>query len=180
MIVKSKFSMAVLFILFISLFSCNYVEYNYVEDTPWLTELEKIKGIKELPGDKVNPVILEAFKLCGLPEEYWDDNKTGWCSAVTNLVFQRAGFKGTMDARGKSWENYGAPIKKLVVGTICVFKLPNGQYHVSILKDTQLYKMKDDYYIKCLGANQSNTIRESFYKYKDLIAKRFPTEDLRL
>ena len=151
---------------------CIYVfmqpTYVYWDDPVWLTEIHKWKGITETPGDENTAWIEDSFRMCGLPEHLMSDDKTSWCSAGLNKIFNAVGLQGTMDARAYSWHNYGASIRTARRGALCLF-FDGTNYHVTLLEKAVPLVLNDIEYYLCIGCNQSNRIKVSPYPVKNLV-----------
>jgi uncharacterized protein (TIGR02594 family) len=162
-------------IVAIGLYGCIFG--GYIDDPTWLTQINNREGLAELPGPENNPWIIEAFKLCGLPSELQDDNKTSWCSAGLNKIMDEVGLRGTGDARAESWCEWGGMLWIAKKGAICVF-CDAGNYHVTVLNDTETVTIRGEKYYSCIGCNQSDRIKISLYKVKSLMCMRWATADL--
>lgn len=124
---------------------------------------KKYLGIKEIPGSRHNPQIIEFHKTTGK----FDDDETPWCSSFANYVVKEAGFEGTGNAMARSWMNWGVKLDKPVPGCIVVFtRGTGGQGHVAFVVEDQ----GDD--LKCLGGNQSDSVCYSLYSKAKVLGYR--------
>ncbi len=120
----------------------------------WL-ELMKFHGLKEIPGEVDNPIIVAWFKELGFPEIQNDE--TAWCSLAVNIAAKHAGlpFTGRLDAR--SWMRVGKPVTEPKLGHITVFwrgEKTGWQGHVGLFAGLSLSKNE----IYTLGGNQGNML----------------------
>lgn len=123
-------------------------------------------GVEEIVGDKDNPRILEYHSTTTLKATH---DEVSWCSSFVNWVVKKAGYEGTNSAAARSWLKWGKPIETPEVGCIVVLKRglpPSGHvcFYVEDFNDK----------IKCLGGNQSNKVKYSFYPKSDVLSYRVP------
>lgn len=118
-----------------------------------IVEALKLIGIKEVPGVKHNPVILNMARVLGLEKIYTAD-ETPWCGLAMAYVAHMAGKAVPMTGydilRAKEWTRFGTRPDEAMLGDILVFKRPGG-FHVCLY----VAESKDAYYV--LGGNQSNS-----------------------
>lgn len=91
---------------------------------PWLDRAFDELGVREIPGEKHNPRILEYIATCDRGTRSWvAKDETYWCSAFVNWCILRSGLPGTNDLRARSWLRYGEPVEleDLRWGDILVF-----------------------------------------------------------
>jgi uncharacterized protein (TIGR02594 family) len=112
-------------------------------------------GIKETPGSKSNPVIVNWAKETQNKLDNWYNNDaTPWCSLFMLVVAHRA-IKDTtgIDLTALSWTKFGKKINsnEASLGDVLVFKRTGGG-HVG------LYVGEDKTHYYVLGGNQSNMV----------------------
>lgn len=122
----------------------------------WLDVALSYHGLREYPGAKHNPQIIEWLKALGLP---FRDDETPWCGTFIGGVLHEANMtdrivKGPAGAR--NWLNCGVELDEPALGCIVVFwrGKPNGwSGHVGFVagKDRQGNLM-------VLGGNQGNMV----------------------
>lgn len=122
--------------------------------------LEAYKGVKEVPGDANNPLILELARIQGLSHITADAQN--WCGVALGFAVLGAG--GIPPANytiASNWRTWGAPVFKPIRGDVCVIKGPNPDdfigWHVG------LYVTDTDDSVILLGGNQVDEIREFPY-----------------
>jgi uncharacterized protein (TIGR02594 family) len=131
---------------------------------PWLeiAQREMATGVKEIPGPRDNPRIVEYHQSTTL---HATDDETAWCSAFVNWCMEQAGFKGTQSASSRSWLTWGQELTQPCLGCIVVCKGHVGFYY-----------QEEHGRILLLGGNQSNQVKISPYSKNKIISYRWPTE----
>lgn len=110
-------------------------------------------GLKELPGEKNNPTILNFFKEIG--HSWVQTDETSWCSALINYLAKVNGYEysGKLDAR--SWLKVGRSVVLPNPGDIVVF----WREHITSWKGHVGFFIRDDgTEIYTLGGNQDNSV----------------------
>lgn len=116
-------------------------------------------GVKEIPGSKSNPVILNMADQLGLGNIYKNDD-TSWCALFMSFICTVCGkplpsVEGDLYnmLRAKWFLNYGEAVEKgqEMLGDILIFQRPGGG-HVGI------YVGESDTTFHVLGGNQSNAV----------------------
>lgn len=114
----------------------------------------KFYGIKEIKGQKSNPIIIQWAKDFGIYHIYKNDDDA-WCALAHAAVAKNAGkpvpFRGYELLRAKSWLQWGeeVPIGEQMYGDTVIFKRPKG-YHVG------LDIGEDEDCIHTMGGNQGD------------------------
>jgi len=116
-------------------------------------------GVKEIPGAKSNPVILDMARSLGVSDIYTNDDQS-WCALFINHLIRING-KPPVDHKGDRYNllrakwlaNWGAPVIRGEerLGDILVFERPGGG-HVG------LYIFETDTTFGILGGNQGNQV----------------------
>lgn len=118
-------------------------------------------GVKEVPGDKDNPKIVEYQKYSTVKNLFGWADSVPWCATFVCWVLETVGMSSTNSASARSYENWGVSSKAdPLPGDIVVFwrdTLASGKGHVTIF----LKKKGDMLY--CLGGNQSDSVCISAY-----------------
>lgn len=132
-------------------------------------------GIKEIPGAKSNPVIMDMARSLGISDIYTNDD-TAWCGlAISHLL--RITAKPPLDYKGDRWNilrakyyvNWGnaVPLDEAQLGDIGILERPGGG-HVFII----LAFSKDGKRVIGMGGNQNNSFSISEFDRERLIAVR--------
>jgi uncharacterized protein (TIGR02594 family) len=128
--------------------------------------------LKEIPGTKHNPAILDFFRDAGHPEV--KDDETAWCAAFANAMLVRRGYAGTGSLAARSFLNLGEPLDRPVPG--CIVVLTRGgsswQGHVGF------FVRWDGGSLILLGGNQRNAVNETPYLKSAVLGYRWPTKKL--
>jgi len=126
-------------------------------------------GVKEIPGQAENPIILDYASQAGF--DWVKTEKTAWCSIFMNWVALKAGYKRTNSALARSWLKAGVPIDKPEPGDIVVYwreKRNSYKGHVGIFMGFSI----DGNRIYTLGGNQSDAVSISAYSKDQLLGFR--------
>ena len=103
---------------------------------PWMPVAfaELLADVREIPGDKSNPRILEYLATTTLGGDGVGDD-TAWCSAFVNFCLRMARVAGTNSAAARSWLAWGQASDPRV-GSVCVLwrgSLDGWQGHVGFV-----------------------------------------------
>jgi uncharacterized protein (TIGR02594 family) len=131
-------------------------------------------GIKEIPGGKSNPVILNMAESIGLKGVYTDDD-TSWCAVFINFLFKITG-KPAVDPKGDIYNlmrakwllNWGnkVEIKDMKLGDIGILDRAGGGHVFIIIGKTPNGNVIG------LGGNQSNSVTFSEFDINRLLGVR--------
>lgn len=135
----------------------------------WIVLAEHEIGTHEVRGGE-NPRILEYHSATAL---HATEDEIAWCSSFVNWCMMKCGYERSHQANARSWLGYGTTLKSFKKYAIVIFKRGNNNWqgHVS-------FAIEDDgERIKCLGGNQSNAVRYSYYRRSDVIGYRWPVKE---
>lgn len=127
---------------------------NYVISHPeMMANAFDLYGLKEIPGEQNNPVIVKFFHEIG--HTWVQDDETSWCSAFINYLAKKNGYEysGELDAR--SWLAIGEQMTIPNPGDIVIFwreSLSSWKGHVGF------FIRDDGTNIYTLGGNQNNMV----------------------
>lgn len=142
-----------------------------IKDPPWLAIARKYEGIKEVPGIKSAPFIVQLWdSLPWMWKLYPDDSILAWCGAFIRWCLVFVGIKPPKEwYRAKAFINFGTRIFHPAYGAIGVVKNSKGKYHVGFVvgRNTQ-----GD--IMLLGGNQNDMVRVSAFKFQSFVAFVWP------
>ena len=149
-----------------------------------LRTAESFIGVREVPGPKHNPEVVGWIRRFARNlKSKWalSRDETPWCAVFVSMVLEKCGYVPTYNALAASYITWGKPSRP-VPGAIVVLRHKSAGpdkatgsrtgYHVTFLK--RLTK----HYIVCVGGNQRNSVRCSYYprsKYT-IVAMRQPAE----
>lgn len=131
-------------------------QYSYLQSPSMpriVREALALYGVKEVAGEKNNPVILAwADEIGGWIGEWYDKDSIPWCGLFVAVCAKRAGFPFNQKAlSAKEWANWGQVSKTPMIGDVLVFTRDGGG-HVG------LYVGEDDEAYHVLGGNQSDMV----------------------
>jgi uncharacterized protein (TIGR02594 family) len=122
-------------------------------------------GVKEWPGDRHNPRILEYHRAC---DSGWKSDEISWCSAFMNWVFKQCEIEGTRSAAARSWARWGeSSMESPKLGDVVVFERKDSSWqgHVG------MFVSQDEGTILVLGGNQNNEVNYQRFKKNGLRLK---------
>ena len=131
-------------------------------------------GLKEVPGQKNNPVIMQMAEAVGVADIYKNDD-TSWCALFISFLCKKTNkplplTKDKYDYIRAAWFlKYGNPVRSgdEKLGDILVFQRTGGN-HVGIY----IAESKDTFYV--LGGNQGNSVSiAEISKFRLREARRF-------
>lgn len=117
----------------------------------WLLVAQKELDIKEVPGPKHNPRIVEYHQTCSMKAV---EDEVPWCSAFVNWCMKEVGIQGTGSAAAKSWISWGEEVPEKE-GCVVIICNKAGSHHVGFLLETTNTS------ITILGGNQADSVRIS-------------------
>ena len=126
----------------------------------WFTVALNEIGVKEFPGEKHNPRIVEYHQSCDLKAK---TDEIAWCSAFVNWCFLKSGIDfRTRSAASSSWRKWGRETNDPKIGDIVIFRRVDSDWrgHVGF------FVAKDENRILVLGGNQGDEVCFQWYKYK--------------
>ncbi|XWN33734.1 MAG: TIGR02594 family protein [Devosia sp.] len=126
---------------------------------PWLDYLVHHIGLKEIPGPKHNPTIVEWGRIAKV--SWWNNDDDAWCAIAVNGALVNAGYPSTRSALARSFTRYGTRLQRPVRGAIVVFpRGPNPLYgHVGIVEAVHA-----DGTITVVNGNVRNEVRRSTFR----------------
>jgi uncharacterized protein (TIGR02594 family) len=151
------------------------VEHNgkvYMAPIDWLRhEQRALNGVKEVPGSKDNPRIVEYHKHSGNLGSAPHHDEVPWCSSVLNCAADNCGMEKSDSALAASWDKYGVDSGDNVEeGDIVTIRHASGGRHVCLAnKGFSRNKVKS---FEALGGNQGNQIKVSSFSTAHIVAAR--------
>lgn len=137
----------------------------------WLeiAKMHEDMGVKEIPGAKDHPVIVDALRAANYPERLIHD-EVPWCAAIVCLWLEMAGLKSTDSAAAASYLNWGKNIEYGRPGCIVMIPRNGGSgYHVG------LYDREDNLGVWVLGGNQGDKVCTKRFGWNSVEEFRWPT-----
>jgi len=142
-------------------------------ETPWMTWLEKNKGWHEVAGEEANPFIIDCFNYTSLKgNKLALSDETAWCAALACAALEKNGYLSPHSAAAIAFDNYGTN-STIKYGAILTFKRTGGSgRHVTFF-------VKEEFgYLRCIGGNQKDALKESLFPKHDVMAIRWPVKNL--
>lgn len=128
----------------------------------------QLLGLKEYPGPKSNPVIMEMARRVGVSQIYKNDDEA-WCALAMCYLCVITGkpmpFTGYEVLRAKSFLKWGIARHSAELGDMLILERPGG-FHDTIY----IAESKSTYF--GLGGNQSNMVTISEFPKERLVGIR--------
>lgn len=125
-------------------------------------------GLREIPGERHNPHIIEYSRVAG--HKWVQTDELAWCSAFVNWCAITAGYEATRKLNARSWLDIGLEVATPEIGDLVILwrvKKNSAYGHVGFF----ISEMNG--YINILGGNQNNMVKISSYpKYRLLGYRR--------
>jgi uncharacterized protein (TIGR02594 family) len=146
---------------------------------PWLHIARGELGVREIPGPRANPRIVEYLAETALrTHRMGATDETAWCSAFMCWVMERAGIRSPRSAAARDWLKWGTPIDTPRLGCVVVLdrKDPRNPRaaHVALYARRGLPVGTE---LELLGGNQRPTtgqVSVAPYEAKRLLGYRWP------
>lgn len=126
-------------------------------------------GVKEIPGKKHNPVILNWLRR--LQVSIFDD-ETPWCSTFVNFCALESGYERTGKLNARSWLQIGEKVttQDAQEGDVVIFERGSTGWegHVAFL----VSHSPKNRTMLCLGGNQRDEVNRSLYPTPKLLGIR--------
>ncbi len=124
-------------------------------------------GLKEVPGEENNPMIVQMFKDIG---HGWNQSdETAWCSAFINWVAWSLRLEHTGKLNARSWLEIGDNVQEPLRGHLVIYwreRIDSWKGHVGI------FVSKRGSMIYTLGGNQDNRVCIKAYAEHRVLAYR--------
>ena len=137
-----------------------------MNEPAWVIEARRHIGVKEIPGPRHHPKILEwwrAIRRGGIKRD-----EVPWCAAYVGGCLEAVGIISSRFESAKSYMTWGIPIPQPVLGCVAVFSRSGGG-HVGFVVG-----VVDDGRLLILGGNQSNQVSISPFDRNRVIGYRWP------
>lgn len=125
-------------------------------------------GLREIPGARHNPRIVEMFAEAGFSGV--KDDGTAWCAAAVGSWLKRAGIQPSGSLAARSYLDWGEAVAEPVPGCVVIFPRGKGwQGHVGIVSAVAGDRLK------VISGNQRNAVTEAGYSAARALGFRVPT-----
>ena len=115
----------------------------------WLIAARREIGIRETPGSRATPRIVEYHKSTRLNAS---SDETPWCASFVGWALAQAGQKGTGSARALSYASWGVWLDAPVLGCVAVLEYTGGRGHTGFVVGV------DAGHVWLLGGNQGDSV----------------------
>lgn len=132
----------------------------------WIKEAQKYIGLKEIPGEKHEPKILQwwrAIKRSGIQSD-----EVPWCAAFVGGCLEAVGIVSTRFESAKSYLNWGDALAGPCYGCIVIFTREGGG-HVGFLVGVDKQNR-----LMILGGNQGNKVSIAPFDRSRVSGYRWP------
>lgn len=119
-------------------------------------------GLREVPGEENNPIIMEWFGALG--QRWVQGDETAWCAAMHNALAKSMGIEHTLELTARSLLDVGVniPLKEAKVGHTAIFWREDPQSwkgHLGVIANVDWKRQL----IYLHGGNQNNEVNCSPY-----------------
>lgn len=136
---------------------------------PWMDHAWSHIGLKETPGKRATPAIVEMYAKSGNAGVTSDE--VPWCAAFVGACLADAGLPNTGSLLARSYLKYGTPLTEPKVGAIAVMKRgPPPQGHVFFVTGWEAGR------IRGIGGNQRNSVSEATFAASEVLGYRWPPQ----
>jgi uncharacterized protein (TIGR02594 family) len=137
-----------------------------MNEPAWVIEARRHIGVKEIPGPRHHPKILEwwrAIRRGGIKRD-----EVPWCAAYVGGCLEAVGIISSRFESARSYMTWGVPIPQPVLGCVAVFSRKGGG-HVGFVTG-----MVDDGRLLILGGNQNDQVSITPFDRGRLVGYRWP------
>lgn len=134
--------------------------------TKWIDEARKYIGVKEIPGEKSEPLILKwwkAIKRAGI-----QNDEVPWCAAFVGGCLEAVGIVSSRYESAKSYLSWGVPLSAPVYGCIVVFNRDGGGHVGFVVGQDKAGRLL------VLGGNQGNAVSIAPFDRSRVAGYRWP------
>lgn len=127
--------------------------------------LELGDAVREVPGDKDNPRIVEYHATTTLRAT---DDETPWCSSFVNWCVIQAGLRGTNSAMARSWLKWGRECGPTLGAVVVLSRGEPPAGHVGFFVGQRWGR------VFVIGGNQGNAVSVARYPADRVLGYRWP------
>lgn len=137
-----------------------------MNDPAWLVEALRYVGVKEIPGKRHHPKILEWWKK--IRRGGIKSDEVPWCAAFTGAMLENVGIVSSRFESAKSYLDWGIPLRTPVRGCIAVFTRTGGGHVGFVLADDGNGR------ILVVGGNQGDAVTIAPFEKSRVVSYRWP------
>lgn len=148
------------------------------DDPLWLRLIFADLGLKEAPGSRSTPRILEMMRTIGRPDVV--DDETSWCAAAGAYYLVRAGIPVTAlppkseRLLARAYLKFGVPLRALARGCLVILKRGSAAWQGHFAFALGTVEVDGRRYVECIGGNQSNAITIARFPAESVLGFRWP------
>lgn len=135
-------------------------------------------GMKEVPGARDNPLIVEMFARIGRNDIR--DEETSWCACFVGWCLVEAGMPLSMlPARperllARAYLGFGRRLTEPVRGAVVIFRRGRSSWQGHVAFFLRFVVIEGVRYVECIGGNQSNAVTIARFHAESVLGFRAP------
>lgn len=135
-------------------------------ELPWIAEARKHQGLREVPGPKSNPTILNWLKQL---KAWWSNDSEAWCGTFVAQCLQAAGRPLPKHwYRAKDYLTLPVKLDKPAYGCIAIFEREGGGHVTFVVGQDEQGNLM------CLGGNQGDAVNIRPFARSRVLGYRWP------
>lgn len=135
-------------------------------EQPWIIEAKKHIGLKEIKGDKSNPLIVDFWKA--IKRGGIKDDATPWCAAFVGAMLEKVGIVSSRFESARSYLEWGVKLNKPCYGCVVVFSRDGGGHVGFVVGKTESGDLM------VLGGNQGDAVNVRAFPVSRVTGYRYP------
>jgi len=137
-----------------------------MHEPSWLSYGREFLGLKEIPGIKNEPVIVQWWQRM---RSWFRDDETPWCGLFVAICMSECGIKTPPTFfRALSWKDWGFSLPNPEVGCVVVFSRTGGGHVGFVVGEDQNGNLM------VLGGNQGNRVSIVAFPRDRVVGYRWP------
>jgi len=136
------------------------------KELPWISQARQFIGLREIPGPKHAPEILQMWR--DIKRGGIKDDETPWCAAFVGSMLERSGIQSTRFEGARSYMEWGERLDKPIYGCVVVFTRSGGG-HVGFVVG-----QAENGNLLVLGGNQSDAVNIKAFSTDRVTGYRWP------
>jgi uncharacterized protein (TIGR02594 family) len=136
------------------------------KELPWIAEGRKFIGLREIPGPKHEPEILQMWR--DIKRSGIKDDETPWCAAYAGAMLERVGIRSTRFEGARSYLEWGEKLEQPIYGCVVVFTRTGGGHVGFVVGKTESGSLL------VLGGNQSDAVNIKAFSTDRVTGYRWP------
>ena len=139
---------------------------NIEKELPWILEGRKFIGLREIPGSKHEPEIIQMWR--DIKRSGIKDDETPWCAAYVGSMFERVGIHSTRFEGASSYLKWGEKLDQPIYGCVVVFTRAGGGHVGFVVGKTESGNLL------VLGGNQNDAVNIKAFSTERVTGYRWP------